>query len=119
MLLVEDDEMTRTLLGTLLRKFGSEVCAAKSAEEALTLADTFDPHVIISDIGMPRGDDGVALLQKLRRNGQPPVPAIAVTGYADELMKQRVLAAGFDAFLSKPIDPEEFVSTVERVLRRS
>jgi PAS domain S-box-containing protein len=114
-LLAEDDEMTRTLLTTLLRSYGGEVTAARSAAEALAVAAKIHPHVIISDIAMPI-DDGIMLLTNLRANGFPDIPSIAVTAYADDANRQRVLAAGFDAFVSKPIDPETFAATVERVI---
>lgn len=115
-LLAEDDEMTRTMLTTVLRTFGGNVCAASSAAEALSAVDAFAPDVIVTDIAMPQ-EDGITLLRRLRSERRITVPAIAVTAYADDTSRRRVLAAGFHAFVSKPVDPADFALTVERVLR--
>jgi CheY-like chemotaxis protein/two-component sensor histidine kinase len=115
-LLAEDDETTRTMLMTVLRTFGGEVCAASSTTAALKAAEGFAPDVIVTDIAMP-GEDGIALLRRLRLERRVSAPAIAVTAYADDTSRQRVLAAGFHAFVSKPVDPADFALTVERVLR--
>jgi PAS domain S-box-containing protein len=117
LLLVEDDDTTRTLLTTLLRSFGGNVTAARSADEALALVTDFDPQVVVSDISLP-GDDGISLLRKLFTGGYAG-PAIAVTAYADSASRERVLAAGFDAFISKPVDPAAFALVVEQALRAS
>jgi CheY-like chemotaxis protein len=115
-LLAEDDDTTRMLLATLLQSFGGEVCATRSASEALSVAENFAPQIIITDIAMPH-EDGVVLLHRLRREKNLQAPAIAVTAFADETTKKRVLAAGFNAFVSKPVDPADFALTVERLLR--
>jgi len=116
-LLVEDDETTRTLLDTLLRSFGAEVMAASGATAARDALASFPCDVLISDIEMP-DDDGVALLQSLRGNGGLRFPAIAVTGYADETNRKRVLAAGFDGFVAKPLDPNALADEIERAIGR-
>jgi CheY-like chemotaxis protein len=63
------------------------------------------------------GGDGIALLEKLRSGGHPKLPAIAVSAYADSATRGRVLAAGFNGFVSKPLDPfalaDEIVRTLE------
>jgi len=115
-LLVEDDEVTRTLLATLLRSFGAEVMPASSAAEARKALESFRCDVLISDIEMP-DDDGVVLLQSLRGDGERRFPAIAVTGYADASNRHRVLAAGFDGFVAKPLDPNALADEIERLTR--
>jgi CheY-like chemotaxis protein len=113
-LLVEDDEATRTLLATILRSFGAEVRAASCVADALAHARVFAAEILISDIEMP-GDDGISLLHELReRSGA--LPAIAVTGYADARSRERILAAGFDGFVAKPLDPHALATEVRRAL---
>jgi CheY-like chemotaxis protein len=114
-LVVEDDETTRTLMVTMLRSFGAEVFASRSAREALSVVHSFAPEIVVTDIAMP-GDDGVSLLHKLR-DANVTAPVVAVTGYADSTSRQRVLDAGFEAFVSKPIDPSEFAGVLEHALR--
>jgi PAS domain S-box-containing protein len=115
-LLVEDDETTRTLLATLLGSFGANVTAAASAADAEALLPSFEPQILITDIEMP-GNDGVSLLHLLRaREQSATLPAIAVTGYAGEANRERILAAGFDGFVPKPLDPIRLADEIVRVL---
>jgi PAS domain S-box-containing protein len=113
-LLVEDDEATRTLLATILRSFGADVRAASCVADALADASTFAAEILISDIEMP-GDDGIVLLHELRGRSAT-LPAIAVTGYADAQSRERILAAGFNGFVAKPLDPHVLATEVQRAL---
>jgi signal transduction histidine kinase/CheY-like chemotaxis protein len=113
-LLVEDDETTRTLLATVLGTFGANVNAASCAAEAEAALLTFEPEILITDIEMP-GHDGVSLLHTLRRLARE-FPAIAVSGYADDASRERVLAAGFNGFVAKPLDPRLLAEEIVRVL---
>jgi len=113
-LLVEDDDATRTLLATILTSFGAEVRAASCGADALVDARDFTAEILISDIEMP-GEDGITLLHELRgRLGV--LPAIAVTGYADAQSRERIMAAGFDGFVAKPLDPHALAAEVRRAL---
>lgn len=114
-LLVEDDQTTRTLLTTVLRSFGADVTGASSAGDAEAALVGFDPQILITDIEMP-GNDGISLLQRIRSTRREPIPAIAVSGYADEASRERVLAAGFNGFVAKPLDPIVLASEIERAL---
>jgi signal transduction histidine kinase len=103
-LIVEDSPDTLLLLSTIFRREGAVVTTASSAAEALSLAVTNRPHLIISDIGMP-DVDGFQLLEQLRLlPGLGEVPAIAVSGYASEEDRERALAVGYLALVAKPID---------------
>ena len=113
-LLVEDDDATRTLLATILRNFGADVRASSCVADALADARDFDAEILISDIEMP-GDDGIALLHELRGRAAT-LPAIAVTGYADAQSRDRILSAGFDGFVAKPLDPHALAAEVRRAL---
>jgi signal transduction histidine kinase/ActR/RegA family two-component response regulator len=116
-LLVEDDQTTRTLLTTLLGSFGAEVTAASGASDAEAALLTFEPEILITDIEMPESD-GVSLLHRLRAIKSATLPAIAVSGYADEASRERVLAAGFNGFVAKPLDPTVLADEIVRALGR-
>ena len=113
-LLVDDDEDTRRVLGTLLETYGASVRTAASAEEARRALSTRIPDVVVTDLAMP-GEDGYALLHHCRHHPNVnvrDVPVIALTAYAGEQARARILEAGFDAHLTKPIDP----ASVSRVI---
>jgi PAS domain S-box-containing protein len=114
-LLVEDDETTRTLLATVLGTFGANVTAASSATDAEVAILTFEPEILITDIEMP-GIDGISLLHSLRGRKSSALPALAVSGYADEASRARVLAAGFNGFVAKPLDPAVLADEIIRAL---
>jgi signal transduction histidine kinase len=114
-LLVEDDPTTRTLLATVLARFGANVTAASCATDAETALLTFDPEILITDIELP-GGDGVSLLHRLRASRNATLPAIAVSGYADHASRDRVLAAGFNGFVAKPLDPTLLADEMVRAL---
>jgi len=114
LLVVDDDEDSRDLIVCILQDWGASVTSASSAEEAMRLLQQNPPDVILSDIGMP-DVDGYALLRQLR--GMPPeqgggVPAIALTAYASEADGARARAAGFQAHVTKPIDPDALTAAV-------
>jgi two-component system CheB/CheR fusion protein len=101
-LIIEDHDDIRTVLEMMIQAEGFEAACVASAEEALALATTFIPHVILSDISLPHMD-GYELLVALRQlPGLESVPAIALTGLADRV--GQLEKSGFEAFLSKPID---------------
>jgi CheY-like chemotaxis protein len=120
-LVVEDECDSRDLLTALLGRYGAQVLAVSSCDEAIVRLKSHDERridVVVSDIGMPR-HDGYELMQRMR--GLPAevarVPALAVTGYATQQDRLRVLAAGYRAHLAKPVNPSELVAAVKRVLR--
>jgi len=114
-LLVEDDETTRTLLSTVLSNFGANVTSACCAIDAEAALVTFEPQILITDIEMP-GNDGVSLLHSLRRLKSATFPAVAVSGYADDASRERVLGAGFNGFVAKPLDPALLADEIIRAL---
>src|SRR5262249_32470398 len=113
-LLVEDDDDSRKLLGTMLKRYGAKVTSTKSAAEALEGFAEELPDILISDIGMP-DEDGYELIRKLRE--QPShrgglTPAIALTGYASRKDRERALAAGYDKHMAKPIEQAEMIEAI-------
>ncbi len=115
-LLIEDNEQNRYLLTFLLEKNGYRVVPAADGEQGLTLARTLVPAAVLLDIQLPRMD-GYAVARALRGNDSlREVPIIAVTSYAMPGDREKALEAGCSGYIEKPIDPETFVSEVERHL---
>jgi len=119
-LLVEDDDDSRKLLGTILKRYGARVTATKSAAEALSVFESEVPDLLVSDIGMP-DQDGYELIQKLRalpveKGGQ--TPAIALTGYASRKDRERALAAGYHQHIAKPIEQSEMITAIAALVGR-
>ena len=113
-LLVEDDDDSRKLLGTMLKRYGARVTSTKSAAEALAVFEGELPDVLISDIGMP-DQDGYELIRKLRAlPGQKGgnIPAIALTGYASRKDRERALSAGYQQHMAKPIEQMDMITAI-------
>ena len=113
-LLVEDDEDSRQVLAMILELAGAHVTSAGCVRDALAAFDAARPNVLVSDIGMP-DEDGFSLIRRVRaREGEAGgrTPAIALTGYVHPEDRARLLAAGFQTHLRKPVEPEELVATV-------
>ena len=119
-LVVDDDLESLDMAATMLRDAGADVRAASSAFHAQELIDSWRPAVVLTDLAMP-GEDGFALLRALRTAfaGSTGVPVIAVTAYGTPERRAHALEAGFDRYLTKPIDPLELTSAVADVTRRA
>jgi PAS domain S-box-containing protein len=118
LLVVEDSPDTLEMLSRTLRLRGYWVTPCESAAEALSAARTAAFDLIISDIGMPEVD-GYELIGRLRQiHGLSAVPAIALSGYAAKQDIASALAAGFDAHLAKPVDPDDLITQIEELLQR-
>jgi PAS domain S-box-containing protein len=121
-LVVDDDESARDAFAAALTAWGADVLTAASAGEALqTLAEGQAADVLISDIAMP-GADGYSLLRRVRAPDAAErglIPAIAISGYASPADRQRAMAAGFQAHLAKPVEPDDLAATVARLARGS
>ena len=117
-LLVEDDDDGRQVLTLILELAGALVTAAASVREALAALDTRRPDVIVSDIGMP-DEDGLTLIRRVRARDEEAggrTPAIALTGYATPEDRTRLLAAGFQTHVRKPVEPDEIVAAVASLM---
>jgi CheY-like chemotaxis protein len=113
-LVVDDNADTLELVSFMLEEYGTEVITAASATEAIEAIAQFNPNILISDIAMP-GIDGYSLIRKVRtlsseRGGQ--IPAIALTAYASEEERSRLLDSGFQMHIAKPVDPAKLVAVV-------
>jgi signal transduction histidine kinase/CheY-like chemotaxis protein len=118
-LVVDDEPDARDLVATALRTRGADVTAATSAAQAIELIRKRAPMVLVSDIGMPV-DDGFALIQRVRAldDTASQLPAIALTAYARDDDRRRALDAGFQAYLSKPVEPDALVRLVSELALR-
>ena len=114
-LIVDDEPDTRDLVTMVLAESGAKVTAVGSAKEAFEIIVGYTgekrPDILISDIGMPE-EDGYSLIRKIRKlpaaqGGQ--IPAAALTAYARVQERKKVLEAGFQIHIPKPVDPVELV----------
>jgi PAS domain S-box-containing protein len=116
-LVVDDDEDTLELLSAALRNRSARVTGVSSAAQAIDALKTFKPDVLVSDIAMPE-EDGYALIQRVIAMGfTPRIPAIAITAYAKEEDKESALSAGYQRYLSKPVELGEFIAAVAEAAR--
>jgi len=119
LLIVEDDQDTLEMLRANMEARGFSVTTCESAAETLAKAPATRVDLVISDIGMPEMD-GFNLIKKLREiDGYQGIPAIALSGYASQKDAKAALAAGFDAHVSKPVDPAELVIMVNGLLQKT
>jgi len=118
-LVVDDEPDTNEVLQELFASCGAEVRVAASARQALEILDRWRPTVIVSDIGMP-DQDGYAFIRQVRerepeRGGE--TPAVALTAYSRVEDRVKVLMAGFQMHVAKPVDPTELVAVVASIVR--
>jgi two-component system cell cycle response regulator len=118
-LLIEDNPTNLELMTYLLKAFGHATTSARDGEEGVRLALSTRPDLILCDIAMPKLD-GFGVLRRLKAEPvMVGVPVIAVTASAMVGERDKILAAGFDGYISKPITPETFVGEVESFLKPS
>nr|WP_255672567.1 PAS domain S-box protein [Corallococcus sp. AS-1-6] len=119
-LVVDDEEDARELLRTLLEDNGAHVVTAGSAMEGLQVLQAEQPDVLVSDIGMP-GTDGYGFIERVRalpaeEGGH--TPAVAITAYARSEDRTRVLRAGFQSHVPKPVEPGELLAVIASLAKR-
>ena len=115
-LIIEDNDQNLYLATFLLENNGFEVVAARDGPNAVDLVQSSIPDVILLDIQLP-GMDGFEVLDIIRKLPQAgSVPVIAVTSHAMAGDRERMLAAGCNDYIEKPINPDLFVSQIERNL---
>ena len=115
-LLVEDTIANRALVVKLLKAAGHAVIEAADAAAGILEAQTTHPDLVLMDLSLP-GMDGWEALQRLRADSRTrDLRIVALTAHAMEGTRDEALAAGFDGYLSKPIDALSFAETVSRFL---
>ncbi len=115
-LIAEDNPVNRELLRELLEMRGHTVAEACDGEEALGMMEQSQPDLVLLDIGMPLLD-GFAVIRKIRQNPRfASMPVVAVTAYAMQGDREKILSSKFDGYLSKPVDARSLVQELDRVL---
>ena len=115
-LIVEDNDRNLKLARDVLDHVGYATLEARNGEEAVELARTHRPDLVLMDIQLP-GMDGVEALARLRADpATAAIPVVALTAFAMKDDRERFLAAGFDGYLEKPINVREFPSQVAALL---
>jgi two-component system, cell cycle response regulator DivK len=115
-LIVEDNANNRLLVRDVLQSRGYQTAETETAEDALTLARDARPALILMDIQLP-GMNGMDALARLRADASTrDIPVMAVTASAMTHDRQKIMAAGFDAYQTKPLNVRAFVEAVRTVL---
>jgi len=115
-LIVEDNEKNMKLARDILQAKGYETVEAVTGEEGVKLAKEKKPDLVLMDIQLP-GINGIEAFKQLRADAKTArIPVIALTASVTPTDRSQITAAGFDAFVSKPISVKEFVATVKRVI---
>jgi two-component system, cell cycle response regulator DivK len=117
-LVVEDNEKNMKLLRDVLRATGYRMLEASTGDQALMLATEHGPALVLMDVRLP-DMDGVEALSRLRMDERTAsIPVLAVSAQAMKGDRERFKEAGFDGYLSKPVDIDELLTTVEQHCRR-
>src|SRR5437868_14777187 len=118
-LIAEDNPVNRELLRELLEVRGYSVSEACNGQEALQMIPELQPDILLVDIGMPVMD-GYGVIRKIRETPEwVSLPVLAVTAYAMRGDKEKIMEAGFDGYLSKPINSVPLESELNRLLPQS
>jgi CheY-like chemotaxis protein len=115
-LIAEDNPVNRELLRELLEMRGFEIFEACDGLQALAMVEQVCPHLLVLDLGMP-GLDGFGVIRKIRDDpAHASLPVLAATAYAMRGDRERVLEAGFDGYISKPISPTALNAEIDRLI---
>ncbi len=115
-LVVEDSPDNMKLVSTILRLKGHVIHELMDGEGMLALIAAERPDLVLMDIQLP-GKDGFELLEEIRRSSTPMLRVVALTAHAMSGDRDRALEAGFDGYITKPIDVRGFPVQVERALK--
>jgi CheY-like chemotaxis protein len=118
-LIAEDNAINRELLRELLEARGYAVEEASDGQAALRMMEHSAPDILLLDIGMPVLD-GYAVVRKVRENPRlVHLPVLAVTAYAMQGDREKILSSGFDGYLAKPVNAGLLIEEVKRLLARA
>jgi len=115
-LIAEDNAVNRELLRELLEMRGYTVVEACDGDEALRMIEQTEPDLLLLDIGMPVLD-GFGVMRKIRENPSfASLPVVAVTAYAMQGDREKILNSQFDGYLSKPVNSRSLAEELDRLL---
>jgi YesN/AraC family two-component response regulator len=115
-LLVDDDDIVRRVLGAAIRRRGVEVTEARSGVHALSLASNHRFHGAILDLILPQGMDGLETMVAIRKI-HPPIPFLFITGHGTVPIAVRAMQLGAFHFFEKPIDPDTFILSLLQAIK--
>jgi CheY-like chemotaxis protein len=116
-LIAEDNAVNRELLRELLETRGYAVDEACDGQAALEMIERVRPDILLLDIGMPISD-GFAVVRRIRENPRlADLPVLAVTAYAMQGDREKILNSGFDGYLSKPVNWTVLEEELDRLLK--
>ena len=116
-LVVDDDRNTLEMLSELLSSYNADVRTAESVATALILYRSWAPELLLSDLGMPE-QDGYDLIRNIHALPHGLLrKAIAITGFSRDEDRERALAAGYDNFLTKPVEFEQLINLIAEINR--
>ena len=117
-LIAEDNPINRELLRELLEIRGYAVVEACDGQEALAMVEQAPPDILLLDIGMPLLD-GFAVVRELRQNPRfTSLPVVAVTAYAMQGDREKIMNSGFDGYISKPVNSGSLFKELDRLAAR-
>ena len=117
-LIIEDNERNKKLFKFLIESIGIDVLTAPNGEEGIRLAREQAPDLILMDIQMPVMD-GVTALRFLKKSeSTADIPVVALTSYAMDSERDKYIKEGFTSYITKPIDKDDFLSQIKRLLER-
>ncbi|MBB1039119.1 response regulator transcription factor, partial [Dietzia natronolimnaea] len=114
-MVVDDEQSLADLVASYLRRDGFEVTVTGDGAEAVTLARSVDPDVIVLDLGLP-GLDGVEVCRRIRAHSDAYV--VMLTARTDEVDTLIGLSVGADDYMTKPFSPRELMARIQAMLRR-
>ena len=119
-LIVEDNEANMYLISFILKKYGYSVIEARNGEEGVMCAINERPELIIMDIDLPK-IDGYETASRIRslETEENRIPLIALTSYAMAGDKEKAIEAGCTGYMEKPINPDTFITEIEKYLNKS
>ena len=115
-LLVEDNEMNRDMLSRRLQRKGYEVTVAVDGQEGLDLAAATSPDLILMDMSLPVMDGWEATRTLKADEATRSIPVVALTAHAMSTDREKALAAGCDAYETKPVELPRLIETMEKLL---
>jgi two-component system cell cycle response regulator DivK len=115
-LIVEDSELNMRLFNDLLEAFGYRTVKTRDGRQALPLAREHKPDLVVMDIQLPE-ISGIEITGRMKQDpALKDIPVVAVTAFAMRGDEQKILAAGCDAYLSKPISVTTFLETIRKFI---
>ena len=118
-LIVEDNNDSREILGLFVTKIGHHPIKARNSNEAIILAEAEEPDIIFMDLDLPDAD-GIKTTAMLRQNPKTShIPVVAVTAWMSALSEEKAGKVGIVTYLIKPVSPQTLKETIEEYTKRS